>query len=300
MKRLAVALPLLVLLVAGVIPVSAATPVASPAATPTGYAHPDWLVDPAWLDQHLHVKNLIVIALTPADEFAKGHIDGAVQVDWPELALSESSQITVWRGQMETLLTKLGVERADTVVIYDGGTLYAPRLWWILYQLGQTDIRILNGGLPAWFAAKLPLATGAAKPIAASVPYKGVSNENAIVTVDQVVSALNDAHTILVDARTQSEYDQGHIPGAVLFPFTNVAVAESPHVWKSAAELQREFAALGVTPDKQVIAYCSSGVRSAAIYFTLRLIGYEHVALFSGSYDEWVQDPSRPVEKSEK
>ena len=198
---------------------------------------------------------------------------------------------------METLLTKLGVERTDTVVIYDGGTLYAPRLWWILYQLGQQDIRILNGGLPSWTETNLPLATGAISPSVASTPYVGTPNDEAIATVAQVVASLDDPHTVLVDARTKDEYDQGHIPGAVLFPFTDVATANSPHVWKSAAELQQAFTALGVTPGKHVIAYCSTGVRSAALYFTLRLIGYESVALFSGSYQEWTADPKRPVEK---
>ena len=293
MMRLTLAFAILSLLVAGMLPAAAATPVASP----TGYAQPDWLVDPAWLEQHLHDENVTIIALTPTDEFAKGHIEGAAQVDWPDLALSESAQISAWRGQMEQLLTNLGVERSDTVVIYDGGTLYAPRLWWILYQLGQPDIRILNGGLPAWSAAGMPLANGESTPTPASTPYKAEPNDDAIATVDEVVAALDNPDTVLVDARTKDEYDKGHIPGAVLFPFTDVAVADSPHVWKSASELQSEFAALGITPDKHVIPYCSSGVRSAALYFTLRLIGYDDVALFSGSYDEWVQDPSRPVEK---
>ena len=293
MNRRTILLSPLTLLVAPGIPALAQSPVA----TPEGYAHPDWLVDPSWLEQHLHDDGLAVIALTPPEDFEKGHIDGSAQVDWPDLALSESSQISAWRTQMEALLTQARRRAADTVVIYDGGTLYAPRLWWILYQLDQQDIRILNGGFPAWTAAGLPLAKGASSPVGASTPYVGEPNDAAIATVDQVVAALDDPKTVLVDARTKDEYDQGHIPGAVLFPFTDVATAESPHVWKSATELQKEFTALGVTPDKHVIAYCSTGVRSAALYFTLRLIGDDDVALFSGSYQEWTADPSRPVEK---
>jgi thiosulfate/3-mercaptopyruvate sulfurtransferase len=273
---------------------AASTPIASS----TAYAQPDWLVDPNWLDRHLHDENLNVIALTPPADFAGGHVEGATQVDWPDLALSESSQIPAWRTQMESLLTILGVETGDTVVIYDGGTLYAPRLWWILYQLGHPGIRILNGGLPAWTAAGLTLVPGASAPVAASTPYTGTPNDDAIATVDQVVAALDDANTILVDARTKDEYDQGHIPGAVLFPFTDVAEPTSPHYWKSQDALLAAFAELGVTPDKHVIPYCSTGVRSAALYFTLRLIGYPSVSLFSGSYAEWTADPSRPIEKS--
>src|SRR5262249_32005000 len=147
-----------------------------------------------------------------------------------------------------------------------------------------------------WNAAGLPLTKGGSVPSAASEPYRGVPNEAAIATVDHVVASLNDPTTVLVDARTKDEYEQGHIPGAVLFPFTQVAVGGSPPGWKSADELMTEFAALRVTPDKHVIAYCSTGVRSAALYFTLRLIGFDDVSLFSGSYQEWVEDPSRPIE----
>ena len=292
MKRIIAAL-LLVAAIGSIQPGLATTPVA-PAA---GYAHPEWLADPAWLSQHINDDSLSVIALTPGDEFAGGHIPGAVQVDWPDLALSESAQIDAWRSQMEAWLTDLGIERSDTVVIYDGGTLYAPRLWWILYQLGHQDIRILNGGLSAWTDAGQALETGAVTPESAPEPYIGEPNDEAIATVDEVVAAVDDPATVLVDARTPDEYAQGYIPGAALFPFTEVAEPGQPPVWKSAEQLHAEFAALGVTPDKQVIAYCSTGVRSAALYFTLRLIGYDNVALFSGSYAEWTADPSRPIEQ---
>ena len=291
MKRLAT-----ILLFVTVMSVSTTALAATPVATPTGYAHPDWLADTDWLGQQLDNDQLAVIALTPPADFEQGHIPGAVQVDWPDLALSDSAQIADWRAQMETLLTKLGIERADTVVIYDDGTIYAPRLWWILYQLGHQNIRILNGGFPAWNAAGLAVETGAVTPQPAAEPYVGEPNDDAIATVDEVVASLDDSNTVLVDARSKDEFSQGHIPGAVLFPFTEVAESGQPPFWKSAEQLQSEFAALGVTPDKYVIPYCSTGVRSAALYFTLGLIGYDNVSLFSGSYEEWTADPSRPVE----
>ncbi len=290
MKRLVIVLTLLAL-----IALPGLTLAATPVATPTGYAHPEWLADPAWLSQHLDDENLSVIALTPPDEFAQGHIPGAVQVDWPDLALSESPRIDDWRAHMESLLTDLGVQRSDTVVIYDGGTLYAPRLWWILSQLGHQEIRILNGGLPAWTAAGQTLETGPVTPEPATEPYIGQPNDDAIATVDEVVAALDDPEVVLVDARAPDEFAQGHIPGAVLFPFTDVAKPDQPRSWKPADQLRAEFEALGITPDKHVIPYCSSGVRSAALYFTLRLIGYDNVSLFSGSYDEWTADPNRPI-----
>jgi len=273
------------------------TGAATPVAIPSGYAHPEWLADHTWLASQLGDPALALVALTPPDDFAQGHIPGAVQVDWPDLGLSESAQIDAWRTEMETLLTNLGVERSDTVVIYDGGTIYAPRLWWILYQLGHADVRILNGGLAAWSAAGETLETGAVTPRAAAEPYVGEPNNAAIATVDQVAASLDHPDSVLVDARTADEYAAGHIPGAVLFPFDDVVVGGQPRVWKTAEELQAAFSILDVTPDKHVIPYCSTGVRSAALYFTLRLIGFQDAALFSGSYAEWTADSTRPVEQ---
>ena len=57
------------------------------------------------------------------------------------------------------------------------------------------------------------------------------------------------------------------------------------------------YAAKGVTPDRPVIPYCSTGVRSANTYFTLKALGYEQVRLYSPSYAEWSANPERPVEK---
>jgi thiosulfate/3-mercaptopyruvate sulfurtransferase len=264
--------------------------------TSNGYAQPEWLVDPAWLSQRLDDEQITVVALTPADEFATSHIPGAVQVDWPDLALAESAQLDDWRMQIESLLTDLGIERAETVVIYDGGTLYAPRLWWILVQLGHEDVRLLNGGFPAWTAAGEPVESGASNPQPAAVPYIGMPDESAIATVDEVVLALDDPSTVLVDARSADEFAAGHIPSAVSFPFTDVAGPDQPRYWKPADQLRAELEALGITPDKHIIPYCSSGVRSAALYFTLRLLGYDNVSLFTGSYDEWTADPTRPIE----
>lgn len=295
MLKRGIVILLMLALIAGAGPaVLAATPVA----TPAGYAHPEWLVDVEWLAQHRQDANVRIVALTPEAEFDKAHIEGAVQIDWPDLTLSDSSQLAAWQSQMEAILTRLGIERDDTVVVYDGGTLYAPRLWWILYQLGHADVRVLNGGMPAWTEAGLPVATGPVEPTPAPEPYVGQPNEAAIVTVDQVAAGLGDPGILLVDARSPGEYADGHIPGAVSFPFTDVAESGQPPYWKPADQLLSELAAVGVTPDKRVITYCSTGVRGATLYFTLRLLGFEDAALFSGSYAEWTADPNRPVETS--
>lgn len=274
---------------------------ASPAASPSpgatsGYAHPEWLADAAWLKAHLHDPHLRVVALTPKADFEKGHIPGAAQIDWSDLGLVDTSDASVakWRGQVEQKLTDLGITTSDTVVVYDGGTLYAPRLWWVLDQLGHNDKRVLNGGLAAWTAAGGQLETGPSRVRPASTPYQGTPNPSDLATLDFVKAHLHDPNVVLVDTRTPQEYAAGHIPGAININFTENALPNPPMYWKTAAQLGTLYADAGVTPGKLVITYCSTGVRSAVTYFTLRLIGYPTVRLYTGSWTEWSQHPELP------
>jgi 3-mercaptopyruvate sulfurtransferase SseA len=96
-----------------------------------GYAHPEWFAEVDWLRDRLGDENLAVVALTPAEEFAVGHIPGAAQIDWKALEVVETSDASManWQSAVETILAGLGVDRGDTVVVYDGGSFIAARLW---------------------------------------------------------------------------------------------------------------------------------------------------------------------------
>src|SRR5690348_15504632 len=229
-----------------------ATPAASSEAG--GYAHPDWLAAPDWLQAHLHDADLRVVALTPADAFAKGHVPGAAQIDWSELNLADTSDPSIarWEGDIEGKLTRLGLAPTDTVVVYDGGTLYAPRLWWILRQLGHQDVRVLNGGEPAWSGAGAPVETGPSRAKAAAQPYQGAPDSSLLATLDEVKAALDKSDAVFVDARSPQEYAAGHIPGAVNIEFIRNARPTDPKTWLPAADLRAMYDGAGVTPDKRV------------------------------------------------
>jgi thiosulfate/3-mercaptopyruvate sulfurtransferase len=271
-----------------------ATPVAA-----DEWAHPEWFATPDWVEQNQHDPGITLIELIALDEFEKAHIPDSVQIDWPDLALTDSADATVekWRATVERQLTDLGVTTSSTVVIYDGGTFYASRLWWILDQLGHKDKLIINGGTGAWIEADGETETGSSWRITTpDEPYVGTPNEDALARIDEVAMVSDNGWGVLVDARTPDEFRKGRIPHAVNIPFLDNAEPDSGGRWKSPADLRAMYEAKGVTPDQLVIAYCSTGVRSAATYFTLKALGYPKVKLYSASYAEWSSQLGRHIE----
>ncbi len=284
----------------GLRPVSAGTETGTPAvAAPTRDAI---LVSAADLAGQLAGSEPpIVIALTEADAFSAGHIAGARQIDWPALELGDTSAeaIAAWEETTRAQLGALDITPNATVAIYDGGTLFAARLWWVLDYFGHGTKQILDGGLPAWQAAGQPIATAtddSSTPVAAPGDYPANADENRLATLDQVVAALGDPAVAIVDARAADEFAAGHIPGAVNVNYPLNAQPNDPKTYLSGDELTRLYAGAGVTPDQLVIPYCSTGVRSAVTYTALRIAGFPNVALYTGSWNEWGSDPETPKE----
>jgi len=278
-----------------------ATPVAT-TATPVA-ARPELLIDADALIEADRERAATIVALTPAEEFAAGHIPGAAHIDWPAFEVVDTSDESIarWRGEVEAVLTTLGISRESTVVTYDQGTLFAARLWWILHYLGhaEADNRVLNGGLAAWQAAGGAVVAGGAgvtpATAIAAASYHGEPRAAVLAQLAEVRASLDDPHVVFVDARTPEEYVAGHIPGAVNLNYPLNAQPEPPNAWKPVAELRSMYEGLGVTPDKMVIPYCTSGVRSAVTFLALKLIGYPNVALYTGSWQEWESVPGLPI-----
>ncbi len=287
--------------------VPAPTGPATSAATPGAPAPPPGLlVTPADLRALLGSPTLRIVDMGSGDEYAAGHIPGAVHIDWSELQVTDTSapSIAAWQTAVAALLGRRGIGAGDRVVIYDHGTLYGARLWWVLDQLGHADKQILDGGYPAW-----QTTGGAASQDPSTYPattYAAQPQPAVLAPEAQVRLALGQGGIRLVDARSPGEYTgqapsgaahDGHIPGAVNVPYNTTAGGGTPAQYQSPAALRALFAAQDVTPDQQVITYCSTGVRGAVDYFALRLAGFPRVRLYPGSWAEWGNDPAAPAAK---
>ena len=278
---------------------SAQTPIASPASF---VAHPESIVDVDWLAANQDTAEVLLVALMTEPEFEEAHIGASFRTDWPDLEVVDTSDagIASWEAAIREHIGDLHIVPDNTVVVYDNGTLFAARLWWVLRYLGHTDVRVLDGGLPAWRGAGNETANG---PVVMTLekrpPYPGASNPKMLAQRDKVLASLGDPDTVLVDARSPEEYAEGHIPGAININYPQNADGDPP-MWKPADELRELYDAAGVTPDKLVIPYCSSGVRSAVTAYTLWLIGYPRVALYTGSWNEWRDLPDAPITEGDQ
>lgn len=283
------------------------------AAAGEDFAHPEWLVDPAWLEQNLDQPNVRVLGVQGDDPTGQGAVPGASQfgpVGLPGDTSEEALQL--WREQVSIQLGS--IQRGaidgewspgDTIVLYDGGTMEATVLWWILDYVGHEDKRLLNGGWQAWAEYQgIPQADALAPPIAPGgvadplTPFPGEFREDVLSTLDEMTTTLEDEQVLLIDTRSSEAYDAGHLPGAVNVPATDNFVEGSPY-WRDAASLHELYAAAGVTPEARIITYGDAGPGAAMAYVTLRVLGYDDVSLYPGGWDEWSRYPDLPRVKDE-
>ena len=275
----------------------------------TDYAHPEALVDPRWVAEHLrHPGVRIVDAHYDPAAYESGHIPGAVA--WPALGtlLSTDWQVDFDRESVEGLCGRSGIGNDTTVVVYSEHNAIAPWVFWFLKAVGHADVRVLDGGRAKWIADGHALTTDV--PTVAATSYTAAEPDPALrALLDRVRAAVGRDDCVLLDVRTAEEYRgerflqepprdgerAGHVPGAIHLHYE--AALNADDTFKSADELATLFASRGVTADKETITYCAVGVRSAHTWFVLtQLLGYPQVCSFDGSWNLWSRLPDTPVE----
>jgi thiosulfate/3-mercaptopyruvate sulfurtransferase len=285
------------------------------AASLEGYAHPEVLVDTAWVEAHLDDPTVRIIE---ADEdpllYEIGHIRNAVKLDWHVDVQDPVRRDFVSKADFEALMRRYGVTNDTTIVLYgDKSNWYAAYSFWLFRMYGHRDLRLMNGGRAKWeaegraYTRDVPAfaATGYAAP-EADVSIRAFRRQ-----VEDVVAAKSAA---LIDVRSPDEYTGrllhminypqegaqrgGHIPGARSIPWGTAAAADG--TFKSAEELRAIYGAQGITPDRPVVTYCRIGERSAHTWFALtQLLGYPDVRNYDGSWTEWGNLVGAPIEKGE-
>lgn len=191
-------------------------------------------------------------------------------------------------------MRSIGLNNNSRVVIYDAGnSLASARLFYALDYYGFSNASLVNGGIEGWLNAGYSVQNmhHSAEP----GTFRFDVQEAKSCDITYVMEAANDPNKIIFDARSEDEYTGtdvraergGHIPNAVNLEWSRVLQPEGTPYFLPAQEIQDIYSSLGITPDKEVIPHCHTNVRGSHAYFTLRLMGYDSVRPYEGSWAEY-------------
>ena len=276
---------------------------------------PKTLVSTQWLAQHLEDPDLRILDaswyLPTSDrngraEFEAEHIPNARFFDIDDIS-DQRSDLPHMVPPIEKFMSRvraLGVGDGHQVVVYDGAGLFsAARVWWLFKLMGQNNIAVLDGGLPKWKADGY--ATEDTTPIIRDRHMTVRAQKHLVKDVTQVSHASKLRDHNIIDARAADRFRgeapeprpgmrAGHIPSALNVPFSTVLNADK--TLKDSAALREIFDDAGMDWNKPVITTCGSGVTAAVLCLALERIGKTDYALYDGSWTEWGQFPTLPIE----
>ena len=278
----------------------------------TSYAVPEALVDTEWVAAHLNDPK---VRLIESNEdvllYETGHIPGAVKLDWVGDLNDPVVRDYLDTAHFEELMSRLGITNDTTVILYgDKNNWWATYALWVFKLFGHEDVRIMNGGRKKWIDESRELTKEV--PQYPRAEYRARERNDGEIRAfrDQVRESLGKV--ALVDVRSPDEYSGkklhmpeypqegalrgGHIPTAQSIPWGQ-AVNEDG-TFKSREELEQLYGSKGITPDRDVIAYCRIGERSSHTWFVLKyLLGYKNVRNYDGSWTEWGNSVGLPIER---
>ncbi len=275
-----------------------------------GKKHKDYLVDTVWLEERLSSPTIRVVDCSLADSYWLITIPGAVKLPAPDLKDPDKPLSLITVDQMCKLLEDISVSEETEVVAYDGTGghqyfgVFTCRLWWVLNCYGHSRVKVLNGGWRKWFYEGRPVTE--MRPVLPQVSPRAKYQPQLIATAAAIRDSLGKAGVVLWDVRSQREYAgtggsvgrrPGHIPGAVNLDWRDLLRNESYHTFGDSQQLIKLLESSGIKREAEVIVYSRNGVESAVACFVLKMLGYESVRNYEGSWLEWTEQEHLPVER---
>lgn len=270
---------------------------------PETYPNAELLISAADLQYSYESDNEVIIdTRTSFEDFQKGHVPGAIYFHSRRDLTDQENPIPnflVGPERFQELMQGLGVNNDSRLVLYDETNgLGSARLFYALEYYGfEGTVSLLDGGYAGWVAAGFPSDTlGNAVTLEANM-----GNFTARVQPDRqcdlayVTGVEPGSNKVIFDVRSADEFtgvdaraeQNGHIPGAINLEWSQVLIEGDVRYFRPYEEIQAMYDSLGITRDKEVIPHCHTNVRGSHAYFTLRLMGYDSVRPYEGSWSEY-------------
>jgi thiosulfate/3-mercaptopyruvate sulfurtransferase len=273
------------------------------------------LVSTEWLDARLGGPGLRVVdgswylpasGRDPAEEYAAGHIPGAVFFDL-DASSDRASPLPHMLPDAESFarrMSVLGLSDTDDLVVYDGSgvNLSAPRVWWTFRTFGHDRVAVLDGGIVKWRREGRPLEAG----LVAAIPGRFTArlDRTAVRDLEAVRANLGRGAEQVVDMRSAGRFTGaipepraglrgGHVPRSVNLPYEELVAEDGTLLPRDA--LRRRIALAGIDPARPIVATCGSGTSACALVYALHVLGHDAVSVYDGSWTEWGGRADTPV-----
>jgi thiosulfate/3-mercaptopyruvate sulfurtransferase len=272
------------------------------------YVNHDLLIETDKLPALLKQPNVVLVDGVDEASYQRIHIPGAVNLFFNQFANLETRKKNGFPTRVkdaEKLLGAAGISNDTLVIIYDGGEgAIASGLWFALEFFGHKKVKVLNGGFRKWLKEGRPVTQDSLEVI--KKKYVATARPELVVTRKWVKKNMHEKNTLLVDARSPDEFigkdllpgikRGGHIPGAVNLDWVNLS--DKVKTFKSADDIKAILARAGITPETRVVSYCQQGIgRATFLGMAMKLVGYNNVLEYTGSWQDWSTDLTLPVEK---
>jgi thiosulfate/3-mercaptopyruvate sulfurtransferase len=256
---------------------------------------------------------LVIIDTRSKYKYLLGHIPNAIHLGkWEDF----TQKIDGVRGLLIenpmfiiNKFSQFGIHPNKTIIIY--GEPNDPwrtdgRFFWMFERFGFTKVAIFEGGIESWKNSGKKLAFGLGKQPKNSLLVASDIRLNHEVSADQnwIMKRLGSKTLAIIDNRTREEYHgarpygstrSGHIPTAIHIHWPDFFLSNG--YMKSKPELLNILNQFNITYEKEVVVYCTGGIRSAMAYFVLRSLGY-NVRNYDGSWWDWSHNLELPIELS--
>lgn len=249
--------------------------------------------------------NILILDVSLPNIYKSGHIPGAIRFDYPSILYQhdDCDCDIPCNEDLSVAFSNVGLTPEHHVVVYDrqGGPM-AARLLWTLEEIGHMNVSYLDGGVAAWEDSGFDLTDD--ESLVEKTNFQATRTGNFIAEKDYILSKLNINDTVLFDSRLIEEFTNelvicdrgGNIPGAIHYNWEDSIDLDNCSKLKPAEDLKQTMLGLGVVPEKEIIAYCQTHLRSSHVYLVLKYLNYPRVLGYAAGYSEWGNDENTPIE----